>query len=110
MSQQIFSNKLELLGVYICRRLVSRIEDKSRTMTGIELFGIAKILGVSIEELFKTENDIKTKRCSFFTEQLLESKYLTYATVPVDVTVVTPASSSAPAYTGNSLCLFIHCF
>lgn len=53
MSQQTLSNKLELLGVYVCRGSVSRIEDKSRTVTDIELFAIAKILDVSIDELFK---------------------------------------------------------
>lgn len=53
MSQQILSDKLETLGVYICRGSVSRIEDKSRTVTDIELFGLAQILGVPIEELFK---------------------------------------------------------
>jgi len=59
MSQQMLSNKLELLGVYVCRGSVSRIEDKSRTVTDIELYGIAKVLGVGIEELFETENDTK---------------------------------------------------
>lgn len=57
MSQQTLSNKLELLGVYVCRGSVSRIEDKSRTVTDIELYGIAQVLGVGIEELFETEND-----------------------------------------------------
>lgn len=59
MSQQTLSNKLELLGVYVCRGSVSRIEDKSRTVTDIELYCIAKVLGVGIEELFETENDTK---------------------------------------------------
>lgn len=53
MSQQELSNKLELLGVYVCRGSVSRIEDKSRTVTDIELFAIAEVLGVSISDLFK---------------------------------------------------------
>lgn len=57
MSQQALSNKLELLGVYVCRGSVSRIEDKSRTVTDIELYGIAEVLGVGIEELFKIENE-----------------------------------------------------
>ena len=52
MSQQALSNKLELLGVYVCRGSVSRIEDGSRTITDIELLAIAKVLGVSINELF----------------------------------------------------------
>jgi len=52
MSQQELSNKLELLGVYVCRGSVSRIEDCSRTVTDIELYAIAKILGVELSELF----------------------------------------------------------
>lgn len=52
MSQQALSDKLELLGVYVCRGSVSRIEDKIRTVTDIELFAIAKVLNVSIEQLF----------------------------------------------------------
>ena len=51
MSQQSLSNKLELLGVYVCRGSVSRIEDKQRTVTDIELFAIAKVLGVTVGEL-----------------------------------------------------------
>lgn len=52
MSQQQLSNKLELEGVYVCRGSVSRIEDYSRTVTDIELFSIAKVLGVELTELF----------------------------------------------------------
>ena len=54
MSQQSLSNKLELLGVYICRGSVSRIEDKSRTVTDIELFALAVVLGVSVNDLYDT--------------------------------------------------------
>ena len=46
MSQQKLSNQLELLGVYVCRGSVSRIEDKSRTVTDIEIYAIAKVLNV----------------------------------------------------------------
>lgn len=52
MSQQALSNKLELLGVYVCRGSISRIEDKSRTVTDIELFALAQVLQVSITDLF----------------------------------------------------------
>ena len=52
MSQQELSNKLELLGVYICRGSVSRIEDYSRTVTDIELFAIAEVLNVDPKELY----------------------------------------------------------
>lgn len=53
LSQQYLSNKLELLGVYVCRGSVSRIEDYSRTVTDIELFAIAKVLNVDIKDLFE---------------------------------------------------------
>ncbi len=52
ISQQKLSDKLELLGVYVCRGSISRIEDKSRTVTDIELFALAKVLDVSINDLF----------------------------------------------------------
>ena len=55
MSQQTLSNKLEMMAIYICRGSISRIEDRQRTVTDIELYGLAKVLGVSIEELFKSE-------------------------------------------------------
>ena len=53
MSQQMLSDRLETLAIYICRGSISRIEDKQRTVTAIELYGLAKVLGVSIEELFE---------------------------------------------------------
>ena len=52
MSQQELSNKLELLGVYVCRGSISRIEDYSRTVTDIELYAIAEVLGADINELY----------------------------------------------------------
>ena len=53
MSQQELSDKLETLAIYICRGSISRIEDMSRTVTDLELYGLSQILDVSIEELFK---------------------------------------------------------
>ena len=55
MSQQDLSNKLELLVVYICRGSISRIEDYSRTVTDIELFAIAEVLGVDTKELYNRQ-------------------------------------------------------
>ena len=52
-SQQHLSNQLELLGVYICRGSISRIEDFSRTVTDIELFALIKVLKIPIEEFLK---------------------------------------------------------
>ena len=54
MSQQELSNKLELLGVYVCRGSVSRIEDCSRTVTDIELYAISKVLSVDVIDFFET--------------------------------------------------------
>lgn len=51
-SQQLLSNKLELMGVYVCRGSISRIEDGSRTVTDIELYAFSKVLQVSIADLF----------------------------------------------------------
>ena len=60
LSQQALSNKLEMLAIYICRGSISRIEDKQRTVTDIELYGLSKVLDVPIELLFKTrEIDIE---------------------------------------------------
>jgi len=53
LSQQELSNKLETLAVYICRGSISRIELGQRTVTDIELAGLAEILNVSLDELFK---------------------------------------------------------
>ena len=53
MSQQMLSNKLEMLAIYICRGSISRIEDKRRTVTDIELYGLAKVLHVSVADLFR---------------------------------------------------------
>ena len=53
MSQQMLSDRLETLAIYICRGSISRMEDKQRTVTDIELYGLAKVLGVSIEALFQ---------------------------------------------------------
>ena len=59
LSQQALSDKLETLAIYVCRGSISRIEDKQRTVTDIELYGIAKILEVPIADLF--ENDFFDK-------------------------------------------------
>ena len=53
LSQQQLSERLETQAVYICRGSISRIDDKSRTVTDIELMGLAKVLGVKIQDLFE---------------------------------------------------------
>lgn len=52
-SQQTLSNKLETMAIYVCRGSISRIEDRQRTVTDIELYGISQVLGVSIESFFE---------------------------------------------------------
>lgn len=53
LSQQAVSDKLETMAIYICRGSISRIEDKSRTVTDIELYGLSQVLGVQIEDFFR---------------------------------------------------------
>ena len=52
MSQKTLSERLETLAVYVCRGSISRIEEGRRTVTDIELHGLAQVLGVSVNELF----------------------------------------------------------
>ena len=54
LSQRELSIKLELMGVYVCRGSISRIEDGSRTVTDIEIYALANALGVSINDLFSS--------------------------------------------------------
>ena len=54
MTQQELSAKLETMAIYICRDSISRIEDQSRTITDIELYGLSQVLSTPIEELFQT--------------------------------------------------------
>ena len=53
MSQQQLSAKLETIAVYICRGSISRIEDRTRTVSDIELWGWAKILNKPIQSFFE---------------------------------------------------------
>ena len=53
LSQQQLSDRLATLAIYVCRGSISRIEDRSRTVTDIELYGLSQVLSVPIEEFFK---------------------------------------------------------
>ena len=57
LSQQDVCNRLEMMAIYICRGSISRIEDRKRTVTDIELYGLAKVLGVEISELLEDRED-----------------------------------------------------
>lgn len=59
LSQQLLSDRLETLGIYICRGSISRIEDKSRIVTDIELYGLSKVLGIPMDELLKPPDTSK---------------------------------------------------
>lgn len=66
MTQQALLNKLELLGVYVCRGSVSRIEYGVRTVTDTELLAIARVIEVPIDELFADNEHFLTDRPIFF--------------------------------------------
>ena len=55
MSQQQLSAKLETIAVYICRGSISRIEDRTRTVSDIELWGLAQILDKPIQSVFEQD-------------------------------------------------------
>lgn len=53
LSQQALSDRLETEAVYICRGSISRIEDGSRTVTDLELYGLSKVLRKPIADFFE---------------------------------------------------------
>lgn len=55
MTQKTLAERLETLAVYVCRGSISRIKEQKRTITDIELIGIAEVLQVDISELFKKD-------------------------------------------------------
>ena len=52
-NKNLIGNKVETLAIYICRGSISRIEDGSRTVTDIELYGLSQVLATPIEDFFK---------------------------------------------------------
>ena len=58
LSQTQLSAQLETMAVYVCRGSISRIENGVRFVTDIELQALAKVLDVSVEELFKEDSEI----------------------------------------------------
>ena len=55
MTQKELSVKLETLAVYIDRASISKIEQKKRIVTDIEILALSKVLNVSIAWLFGLE-------------------------------------------------------
>ena len=58
LSQQTLSNRLETLAIYICRGSISRIEERKRTVTDIELYGLSQVLGVPIGALVEEGREL----------------------------------------------------
>lgn len=58
LSYEKLSAKLELMGISIHKQSLYDIENNKRTVKDYELFGIAYVLGVDINELFE---DIRKK-------------------------------------------------
>ena len=55
-NKNLIGNKVKILrtlAIYICRGSISRIEDGSRTVTDIELYGLSQVLATPIEDFFK---------------------------------------------------------
>ena len=52
LSQMELSIKLETMAIYICRGSISRIEDQSRTVTDIELYGLSQVLSTPKQDFF----------------------------------------------------------
>ena len=57
MKQATLVSKMQLLGVDINPSSLSKLEGQTRSATDLELKAIAAILGVSLEELLKENND-----------------------------------------------------
>jgi len=59
MSQQALAEKLEALSVHVCRGSISRLEDKLRTVTDMELYGLAQVLDVPVDALFSGREELE---------------------------------------------------
>ena len=57
MKQTTLVSRMQLLGVDINPSSFSKLEGQTRVATDMELKAIAKILGVSMEELVKTPDE-----------------------------------------------------
>ncbi len=58
LSYEKMSAKLELIGISIHKQCLYDIENNRRTVKDYELFGIAYVLDIDVNDLFK---DIKNK-------------------------------------------------
>ena len=58
MKQTTLVSQMQLLGVDINPSSLSKLEGQTRIATDMELKAISKILGVSMEELVRTNDEI----------------------------------------------------
>lgn len=60
LSYEKLSAKLDLIGISIHKQSLYDIENNKRTVKDYELFGIAYVLGIDVNDLFKdVKKDIK---------------------------------------------------
>ena len=57
MKQATLVSKMQLMGVDINPSSLSKLEGQTRSATDIELKAIATILGVSLDELLRDDNE-----------------------------------------------------
>ena len=57
MKQTTLVSKMQLMGVDINPSSLSKLEGQTRSATDIELKAIATILGVSLDELLRDDNE-----------------------------------------------------
>lgn len=48
--------KLDLMGIHLSARRISELEGQQREIRGIELKALAEIFGVTIDQLYNTED------------------------------------------------------
>lgn len=53
VTQEDLAARLNVQGIDIDRPMISKIENQTREILDFEIQGVAKALGVSIDELFK---------------------------------------------------------
>ena len=58
LSYEMMSTKLELMGISIHRQSLYDIENNKRTVKDYELFGLAYILEIDVNDLLKDIRDI----------------------------------------------------
>ncbi len=55
LSQRVIAERMQLFGIDVDKNAIQRIESGQRFVTDIELATLAKIFGVSCEELLREE-------------------------------------------------------